>query len=230
VGPGPLLPGGPCARLERKRCAAATANAFAAVSGGGPEAPPPGAKRAKGGPWPGEAHAGGPPTPVRAVPRLPLPPALAQARLRREAEDPGVLPPEARVSVDPERLRALVAVAAHSGGPGRGWLLEEDVQFELSFPSDYPFRPPSVLRAWPERALAALQQEGGRSLQLPVLSERRWSFAMGLAEVAWDLARARPSLGGEAASGAHHGAVAGADGGGCRIAPLPLPPDDVDMA
>lgn len=231
MGRSPVLQGDWWSRLERKRRAPALGDRLEALM--------PEVKRMRTSSLLEKALACAavPVSPASAA-RAPLALQLAQARLRREAEEPGLLPAQARWSVDPDCLRAVLTLAARPGaGPSRE-AAPEDLQLEFSFPPDYPFRPPSLLRACPEQGLASGQD--GRHAVLPILEEQRWSFAMGLADVAWDLARALQGPGAGAGAAAAVAACAAAVGssadcapglGDCRAAEsLAAPPDDVDMA
>lgn len=178
--------------------------------------------------------------------RMRLRPSLGQLRLQREAGEVLSLVPEVRVCMQPEQLRATVVVSAGNG-------YQPSVHLELSFPPQYPHRPPKLTQVAPDEPLPFWRYEG-RSLVLPLLAERRWSSAMGVADIVRDLVQG-PSLGdagrwcgavdvdeASAAAGPAHvggcfqGPVCGRGFVGCGRLPTPLPrspalsPDDVEMA
>jgi len=143
--------------------------------------------------------------------RIRLRPSLGQLRLQREAHDANDFGPEVQFSVDPEHLRAVAVIAAFSGAGGGssgssrsaarqtpGHTCNEFLHVELSFPPQYPHRPPRVFQVSPAQCLPCLQYDAGH-IVLPRLTERCWSSAMGVIDIVQDLLQAlghpfRPSL------------------------------------
>lgn len=117
--------------------------------------------------------------------RMRLRPSIGQLRLQREAEDHLALPSQVRLSVEPELLRALVSIEC---------AMDKDaVQFDISFPPQYPHRAPQIVQVSPAQEVAAWRYEGQLVL-LPRLAEHGWSSAMGLADILRDLLEAFPGL------------------------------------
>jgi len=133
--------------------------------------------------------------------RMRLRPSLGQLRLQREAHYSNNLGPEVQLCVEPEQLRAVVVVMVcpglNTGSNGinsgcrnlrqeAGHSCSEFVQLELSFPPQYPHRPPKLCQVYPSRCLPQFQYDSSCIL-LPRLSERCWSSAMGVADVVRDV-------------------------------------------
>jgi len=119
--------------------------------------------------------------------RMRLRPSIGQLRLQREAEEAAVAAAAAAVQgihieVLPEQLRALVVIGSRDG---------RAVHLELSFPPQYPHRPPRVQQLAPNAPLPCWRYEGS-SVTLPRLSDRSWSPAMGLADIVRDLVQGPP--------------------------------------
>jgi len=162
--------------------------------------------------------------------RMRLRPSLGQLRLQREADDANALPPQVRLCVEPEQLRAAVSISLGAAGSlcGGG---SDFVHLELSFPPQYPHKPPQVVQVSPVGHLPAWKYEG-RFVALARLTERCWSSAMGVADIVRDLLEALSEAASAGARGCCQEAMAGLGG---RFPPVPLPPpppppDDVEMA
>mmetsp|Transcript_53947 Transcript_53947/g.101156 ORF Transcript_53947/g.101156 Transcript_53947/m.101156 type:complete len:252 (-) Transcript_53947:125-880(-) len=154
--------------------------------------------------------------------RMRLRPSIGQLRLQREAEEDLNVSPQVKVSVEPELLKATVAIECAA-------LEKDSILFELSFPPQYPHRPPSVAQVSPERQLPIFRYAGGLVV-LPRLREWTWSSVSGIADVVRDLLEPFP---GDLAGVAGHGKVL------CHqyiphflngVAPEPPPEEDVEMS
>lgn len=119
--------------------------------------------------------------------RMRLRPSLGQLRLQREAEDTESLPPEVKLAVEPEQLRASVSIEIAVGDCGFSGG-SDLVYLELSFPPQYPHRPPKICQVAPEGCLPFWRYEGSFIL-LERLTERAWSSAMGVSDIVKDLLR-----------------------------------------
>jgi ubiquitin-protein ligase len=121
--------------------------------------------------------------------RMRLKPSFGQLRLQREAEDTDSLPPEIKLVVEPEQLRALItieiAIGKYSSADVGGTDL---VYLELSFPPQYPHRPPKICQVSPQSFLPFWRYEGPYIL-LERLTERAWSPAMGISDILKDVLR-----------------------------------------
>jgi ubiquitin-protein ligase len=158
--------------------------------------------------------------------RMRLRPSLGQLRLQREAHEACDLGPEVRLGIEPEQLRASVAIAADNRAEGGA----QYVQLELSFPPQYPHRPPKVAQVQPMEHLPCWPYDGS-FLALPRLTERGWSSAMGVMDIIQDLLEALSQ------TGISGGLAAAASAVGQRFLAIPvrsvacLGPvrDDIDM-
>lgn len=83
--------------------------------------------------------------------------------------------PDVRISIRPEQLRAAVVIGGASC-----------VQLEVTFPPQYPHKPPTVLQVAPDVRLPCWRYEG-RSILAPRLEERGWSSALGVADIVREL-------------------------------------------
>mmetsp|Transcript_86702 Transcript_86702/g.136784 ORF Transcript_86702/g.136784 Transcript_86702/m.136784 type:complete len:227 (-) Transcript_86702:143-823(-) len=115
--------------------------------------------------------------------RMRLRPSLGQLRLQREADDTDALPPEVKLQVEPEQLRVYVSLEIVSAYAAGG---SDLVHLELSFPPQYPHRPPRISQTAPDGCLPFWRYEG-RFIVLERLSERGWSSAMGITDIVKDL-------------------------------------------
>lgn len=163
--------------------------------------------------------------------RMRLRPSLGQLRLQREADDTNALAPQVRICVEPEQLRAAATISAADGGCAGGWDL---IELELSFPPQYPHRPPQVVQLSPMRHLPAWQYDGSFVL-LARLTERCWSSAMGVVDILRDLVESLsrpPGVGGAGVGGCCQGMASMCGRPPSLQLPSPqLPsPDDVEMA
>jgi len=115
--------------------------------------------------------------------RMRLRPSLGQLRLQREAGDvgSGALSSQVRLSIEPEQLRAMVMIELSGGA--------DFVQLEMSFPPQYPHRPPKVGQISPLEQLPGWQYDG-RNVVLARLTEQYWSSAMGVLDIVRDLTEA----------------------------------------
>eukprot|EP00439_Symbiodinium_sp_Y106_P022522 s851_g2.t2 len=120
--------------------------------------------------------------------RMRLRPSLGQLRLQREAEENLELCPEVKVSVEPELLRASVDIECAAVEKGA-------IQFEISFPPQYPHRPPQVAQVFPDRPLPCYRYEGCLVV-LSFLGERTWSSVLGTADIVRELLEPLPGVGG----------------------------------
>lgn len=120
--------------------------------------------------------------------RMRLRPSLGQLRLQREAEENLELCPEVKVAVEPELLRASVDIECAAVEKGA-------IQFEISFPPQYPHRPPQVAQVFPDRPLPSYRYEGCLVV-LPFLGERTWSSVLGTADIVRELLEPLPGVGG----------------------------------
>lgn len=184
--------------------------------------------------------------------RMRLRPSLGQLRLQREASEVLMLTQELQVCVQPEQLRATVVICGRQDAGSKG--CPPAVHLELSFPPQYPHRPPKVLQVVPDEPLPCWQYDG-RCVALARLTDSGWSSAMGVADVVRDLVQAtdisdrgpRPSLGLQGSIAIPVGLCAGTAGlcarglaasarmgGPCprsHLVPASTPtPDDVEMA
>jgi len=151
--------------------------------------------------------------------RMRLRPSLGQLRLQREADDVSVLLPQVRLSVEPEHLRATLMIASSSGSPVEG---SDSVQLELSFPPQYPHRPPRVVQVMPEELLPVWRYDG-RFVILTRLTDKCWSSAMGVMDIIRDLIEPFSSLGALGGSGEAAGMTS-------LFPPVPLAvPCDIEM-
>lgn len=119
--------------------------------------------------------------------RMRLKPSFGQLRLQREAEDMNDLPPEVKLAVEPEQLRATVSIdipTAAYGSVDRG--SSDLVYLEFSFPPQYPHRPPKIAQVAPLDYLPCWKYDGPFVL-LQRLSETVWSPAMGISDILRDL-------------------------------------------
>lgn len=158
--------------------------------------------------------------------RMRLRPSLGQLRLQREAEDTKNLSSQVRLCVEPELLRAVVTFEGLA-------LAEDAVQLEISFPPQYPHRPPQIAQVSPERHLSAWRYAGCLIL-LPRLTDSHWSSAMGVADIVRDLLDCLRRHAREAGSEALCAdMLPGCEEvfGNSRFPPVPVPSlDDVEMA
>jgi ubiquitin-protein ligase len=117
--------------------------------------------------------------------RMRLRPSLGQLRLQLEADDANDYPLEVKLTVEPEQLRASVIIEIcelkSAGGP-------DLVYLDLSFPPQYPHRPPKICQVSPNGYLPFWRYEG-QFVILERLSERKWSSAMGVSDILNDLLR-----------------------------------------
>jgi len=110
-------------------------------------------------------------------------PSLGQLRLQREVDEDlagAVAMPKVQVSVLPEHLLATVDLGSCREGHGPA------VRLELSFPPQYPHRPPTLVQKYPG-TLFPFWQYDGQSIILARLSEWHWRPAMGVADIVKDL-------------------------------------------
>mmetsp|Transcript_10144 Transcript_10144/g.22841 ORF Transcript_10144/g.22841 Transcript_10144/m.22841 type:complete len:225 (+) Transcript_10144:86-760(+) len=126
--------------------------------------------------------------------RMRLRPSLGQLRLQREADDVCDLPPEVQILLEPEQLRATVTIAAVSSKcsaalPGLS-ASEPAMHLEVSFPPQYPHKPPKVMQVAPEGFLPYWRYEAGRVVALARLTECTWSCSMGVVDIIKDLMQA----------------------------------------
>lgn len=119
--------------------------------------------------------------------RMRLRPTLGQLRLLREAEEAvnfskfdGV-----EICIQPEQLRALVSLG------GYFVQLAQTVKLEISFPAQYPHRPPKVTQAAPKTPLPFWKYEG-QLVTLSRLEDVQWSPTMGVVDIVQDLIRCLP--------------------------------------
>jgi ubiquitin-protein ligase len=112
-----------------------------------------------------------------------LRPSLGQLRLQRELDDLEKFPPEVKLSVEPEQLRASVSIEATGAYAAGG---SDLVYLELSFPPQYPHRPPRISQITPDGCLPFWRYEG-QFVLLERLSERGWSSVMGVTDIVKDL-------------------------------------------
>eukprot|EP00930_Biecheleria_cincta_P075476 TRINITY_DN62651_c0_g1_i1.p1 TRINITY_DN62651_c0_g1~~TRINITY_DN62651_c0_g1_i1.p1 ORF type:complete len:237 (+),score=43.84 TRINITY_DN62651_c0_g1_i1:83-793(+) len=112
-----------------------------------------------------------------------LRPSIGQLRLQREASDVESLPPWLKLSVQPEQLRASLGIdVAGCFAVGVSGI----VLLELSFPPQYPHRPPKISQVSPQGCLPFWRYED-RFLILERLSERGWSSVMGVSDILKDV-------------------------------------------
>jgi len=160
--------------------------------------------------------------------RMRLRPSLGQLRLQREADDCTVtLPPQVRMCIEPDHLRASVIIGETSFDSD-----DVAIQVELSFPAQYPHRPPKVVQIAPEGRLPAWQYDGNFVI-LARLREDSWSSVMGAADIVQDLVDSLSSLSPEVAPTAEVCQKLQAQDPDVRYAgrfpPLPLPEGDSAM-
>lgn len=120
--------------------------------------------------------------------RMRLRPSLGQLRLQREANEVLTLPPELQVCVQPEQLRATVIIGGATSSSGQPMA----VHLEMSFPTQYPHKPPKVTQVLPDEPVPHWQYDG-RCVALVRLTDRHWSSAMGVSDVLRDLVQATSS-------------------------------------
>lgn len=136
--------------------------------------------------------------------RMRLRPSLGQLRLQREADDALASSlPQVRLHVEPEQLKALVTVGVldHSFGGSTCSSLHAErrapacqVQLEMSFPPQYPHRPPRVAQLSPEARLPGLDYDA-QFVVLERLKDHSWSPAMGVMDIVQDLVQVLAKLG-----------------------------------
>jgi len=162
--------------------------------------------------------------------RMRLRPSLGQLRLQREADDAGALPPQVRLCVEPEQLRATVTISFGTANSLCGGGCDY-AHLELSFPPQYPHKPPQVVQVAPVGHLPSWQYDGS-FVMLARLTERCWSSAMGVADIVRDLLEALGSAAGAGLGSSCQEAMAGFGGSfpPVPLPPPPPPPDDVEMA
>ena len=118
--------------------------------------------------------------------RMRLRPSIGQLRLQREAEDTLALPSQVQLAVEPELLRASVSIECA--------IDKDPVQFEVSFPPQYPHRAPQILQVSPAQEVGSQWRYEGQFILLPRLAAECWSSAMGLADILRDLLEGLPGL------------------------------------
>lgn len=157
--------------------------------------------------------------------RMKLRPSLGQLRLQREADEAVDFPSQVRLCMEPEQLRAIVDICSIG--------FSAPVRLELSFPPQYPHRPPKVVQVAPDDQLPVWEYDG-RFLVLQRLTERCWSSAMGVADILQDLLQRLPqpagSCGQEAFPHRPLGIFSMLDSSGTVHAARAPMLDDVEMA
>mmetsp|Transcript_45467 Transcript_45467/g.105440 ORF Transcript_45467/g.105440 Transcript_45467/m.105440 type:complete len:234 (-) Transcript_45467:6-707(-) len=125
--------------------------------------------------------------------RMRLRPSLGQLRLQREVDEVSALPPEVQLLLEPEQLRATVTIGAlpSSLAPWQDASPRDAVMhLEVSFPPQYPHKPPKVMQVAPESFLPCWRYEAGRVVALARLTEYSWSCSMGVLDIIKDLIQA----------------------------------------
>lgn len=150
--------------------------------------------------------------------RMRLRPSLGQLRLQREARDAAGLGPQVDLCVEPEQLRAALVIRQCKLGARCA-----PVQLELSFPPQYPHRPPKVVQAYPSERLPCWAYNGDL-LVLPRLTEQHWRPAMGVSDIALDLLRTLGLDGGALPPGLAAAAAAAKAAAAAAAHPRPLAP------
>mmetsp|Transcript_3464 Transcript_3464/g.5735 ORF Transcript_3464/g.5735 Transcript_3464/m.5735 type:complete len:232 (+) Transcript_3464:90-785(+) len=123
--------------------------------------------------------------------RMRLRPTLGQLRLQREVDEVSALPPEVQLLLEPEQLRATVTIGAIQRIPWQDAAPGDPVMhLEVSFPPQYPHKPPKVMQVAPESFLPYWRYEAGRVVALARLTEYTWSCSMGVLDIIKDLIQA----------------------------------------